>query len=136
MNCDQRGGNLMLRILRASAAVAASLTGGAMGASPTARADCGPGFSTNSNGNGVDDRDTDYLFMLTNPTDNDNPLRVWNFPLAKAQGLLTCQRIKHGETLMEATDHLTRPEGPYTADDAISITSAAIAAYCPLDFTR
>jgi hypothetical protein len=186
----------MVRIVLAIAAIALSLTGGAVVASPTAQADCGPGDYTNSNGNCVQDptqaptappgataqcRDGDWSFsqhhsgtcsghggvaqwlgasstppvaaplvanvgaampaantpdgefywLLTDTEDNSNPMVIWNFPLVKAQGLAACQRMDNGETPYQATTDLEAPAGPYTFDDASSITSSATVIYCP-----
>ena len=57
---------------------------------------------------------------------------IWNFALVRAQGRAACQRQDAGQTPMQALYALDqRYGGPYTFDDANSITSAAQTIYCP-----
>jgi hypothetical protein len=56
---------------------------------------------------------------------------ISNFPLVRANAILTCQREDAGEPPYRALKDLETPNGPYTFDQANSVTSAAETIYCP-----
>jgi len=75
--------------------------------------------------------DARFYWLLTRP-DQERPLVVWNFPLVRSQAITTCQRRDTGQSPMQALYALDqRYGGPYSFDDANSITSAAETIYCP-----
>jgi hypothetical protein len=74
------------------------------------------------------DLDSRFLRLLT--TDPINPTTVWNFPLVKTQGLQLCQQMDNGERQAAATNDLMAA-GPYSFDDAATISAAAVNIYCP-----
>lgn len=81
-------------------------------------------------------QDQEFYRLLVDP-DQDHPMVIWDFPLARAQGIEVCQREDAGETPMQALYHLDREYGgPYTFDDANNISSSADTVYCPWHQTR
>jgi hypothetical protein len=75
-------------------------------------------------------QDQDFYRLLTDP-DQSHPMAIWNFPLVRSQGIAACQREDAGESPWRAMKDLQYPTGPYTFDDASSITSSAEVIYCP-----
>jgi hypothetical protein len=75
-------------------------------------------------------QDQEFYRLLTRP-DQDHPMAIWNFPEARSWGIQACQRQDAGETPYQATKDLQYPNGPYTFDDANSVSSAADTIYCP-----
>ena len=75
-------------------------------------------------------QDHEFYRLLTEP-DQDRPMVIWNFAEVRSEGIAACQRQDAGEPPYPATTDLERPNGPYTFDDANSITSAAATVYCP-----
>jgi hypothetical protein len=75
------------------------------------------------------DDDTTFFRLLSDP-DQDHPMKIWNFPLIRYQGLEHCARESQGMRGIDSIYELQK-EGPYTFDDALSIASAADVAYCP-----
>lgn len=72
--------------------------------------------------------DAEFFRLLTRPN-QDHPMVIWDFPGVKGQGLWACQRM-NVEAPYLATKELQSSAG-YAWDDATSITSAAVVAYCP-----
>src|ERR1700739_3192667 len=68
--------------------------------------------------------DAQFFWLLTEPN-QERPMVIWNFPIVRSQGIAACQREDAGETPYQATKDLQYPNGPYTFDDAHSITPAA-----------
>jgi hypothetical protein len=76
------------------------------------------------------DQDMRFYRLLTDP-DQDHPMVIWNFSEVRSEGIAACQREDAGEPPYQATKDLERPRGPYTFDNASSITSSAETIYCP-----
>jgi hypothetical protein len=74
-------------------------------------------------------QDQEFYRLLTEP-DQDHPMVIWNFVGVGLQGIAACQREDAGETPYQALKDL-QSDGPYTFDDAMSITTAAETIYCP-----
>lgn len=75
-------------------------------------------------------QDEEFYRLLTEPN-QDHPMVIWDFPLVRSQGIAACQRQDAGETPYQAVKDLEYPNGPYSSDDANSITSTAEVIYCP-----
>jgi hypothetical protein len=115
----------------AVAGIGAALLGGALLGTGTASADTGAAFSYPSSASA----DATFYDLLTTGSDVRTPMSVWNFPLVRAQGLEACQRWSNGATLLDPIYNLMA-EGPYSFDQANTITSSAATAYCEWAFNR
>ena len=71
--------------------------------------------------------DAEFFRLLTEPN-QEHPMVVWDYPGMRAQALWACQQM----TYLPPHKVSTRLEAfGYVSDAAISITTAAIVAYCP-----
>jgi hypothetical protein len=72
--------------------------------------------------------DATFFRLLTEP-DQDRPMVIWDYPGMKGQALWACQQMAYLPPY-NVSKELQANFG-YVFDDAVSITSAAITAYCP-----
>jgi hypothetical protein len=75
-------------------------------------------------------QDQEFYRLMTR-INQDHPMVIWDFALVRLQGIELCQREDAGETPWRALKDLQFPNGPYTFDDATSLTSSAETIYCP-----
>jgi hypothetical protein len=75
-------------------------------------------------------QDQEFYRLLTE-RDQDHPMVIWNFSEVRSEGIAACRREDAGMPPYESLKVLERPNGPYTFDDANSITSSAETIYCP-----
>lgn len=123
--------------------VAAAVVG--IGCSSAAKAEpfaCGPGTYQNANGvclpiSGqawasavTTPADAEFFRLLTQPN-QDRPMVVWDYSGMRSQGLWSCQQLVYLPPDRVSTE--LQAIGHYVSEDAISITSSAIVAYCPLN---
>jgi hypothetical protein len=72
--------------------------------------------------------DAEFFRLLTEPN-QQHPMVVWDYNGMKSQGLWSCEQMDYLPPHKVSEELQAR--GGYVSDDAISITSSAIAAYCP-----